>query len=387
LLEPNVKHRFFVMPAVPLAKTAPQAAVTPFLSVRNLTKNFGKFRALDRIDLDVTKGEFICFLGPSGCGKTTLLRAIAGLDLQSEGQVFINGRDVSHAPPALRDFGIVFQSYALFPNLTIHDNVGYGLVNQKQSRQQISDRVAELLELVGLTDQALKYPVQLSGGQQQRVALARALATSPGLLLLDEPLSALDARVRLRLREEIRGLQRRFGVTTIMVTHDQEEALSMADRIIVMNNGVVEQVGTPQEIYGKPATAFVADFIGRLTMLSGEMVGPNRVKIGSVILDCSDADTLPRGTRVDVALRPESVQLQMVQNGQNNGFDAKILEVEFLGAYSRAKLAFGDDNDIIFLADFSANVMRDFEIIPGRSASVILPSEALRVFPVSVSPA
>jgi iron(III) transport system ATP-binding protein len=387
LLEPNLKHRFFVMPAVPLAKTEPQSIATPFLSVRNLTKNFGKFRALDRINLDVMKGEFVCFLGPSGCGKTTLLRAIAGLDLQSEGQVFINGRDVSHEPPALRDFGIVFQSYALFPNLTIHDNVSYGLVNQKQSRQQISDRVAELLELVGLTDQASKYPVQLSGGQQQRVALARALATSPSLLLLDEPLSALDARVRLRLREEIRGLQRRFGVTTIMVTHDQEEALSMADRIVVMNEGLVEQIGTPQEIYGKPAAAFVADFIGRLTMLSGEMFGPNRVKIGGITFDCSDADTLSQGTRVDVALRPESVQLQMANKSQNNRLDAKVLEVEFLGAYSRAKLAFGDANDIICLADFSANVMRECEIIPGQSVSVILPPQALRVFPVKVSPA
>jgi iron(III) transport system ATP-binding protein len=375
------------MPVVPLTKTEPQSAVAPFLRVRNLTKNFGKFRALDRINLDVMKGEFVCFLGPSGCGKTTLLRAIAGLDLQSSGEVFINGRDVSHASPASRDFGIVFQSYALFPNLTIHDNVSYGLVNQKQSRQQISDRVAELLHLVGLTDQASKYPVQLSGGQQQRVALARALATSPGLLLLDEPLSALDARVRLRLREEIRGLQRRLGVTTIMVTHDQEEALSMADRIVVMNNGIVEQVGAPQEIYGKPASAFVADFIGRLTMLSGEMVGPNRVKIGSVTFDCFDAENLAQGTRVDVALRPEAVQMQVVRKAHKNRFDAKVLDVEFLGAYSRAKLSLGDDHTLIFLADFSANVMRDSEVHRGQLVSVVLPSQALRVFPAQVSSA
>jgi iron(III) transport system ATP-binding protein len=373
------------MPPASPAKTTLRAASDVFLAVRNLTKNFGKFRALDSVNLEVVKGEFVCFLGPSGCGKTTLLRAIAGLDLQSDGQIFINGRDVSHAPPAARDFGIVFQSYALFPNLTIQENVGYGLVNQNQSREQISDRVKELLLLVGLADQATKYPAQLSGGQQQRVALARALATSPGLLLLDEPLSALDARVRLRLREEIRGLQRRLGVTTIMVTHDQEEALSMADRIVVMNQGVVEQIGTPQEIYGKPATAFVADFVGRLTMFSGEIVGKNRVRLGSVTLDCVDAENLQSGTRVDVALRPESVQLQPAKKGQKNRIKAKILEVEFLGAYSRAKLAFGDQQDVICLADFSANVMRDSVVISGKAISVILPPEALRVFPVKVS--
>ncbi len=188
----------------------------------------------------------------------------------------IAGRDVSHLPPAARDFGIVFQSYALFPNLTVAANVGYGLVNRRAGRAEIDARVAELLALVGLPEQGTKYPVQLSGGQQQRVALARALATSPGLLLLDEPLSALDARVRLRLRDEIKALQRRLGVTTIMVTHDQEEALAMADRIVVMNQGVIEQVGTPSEIYRKPATAFVADFVGTMTFLDAEVTGPDR---------------------------------------------------------------------------------------------------------------
>src|SRR5215211_2833797 len=224
----------------------------PFLRIERLWKRFGAFTALKAIDLEVRRGEFVCFLGPSGCGKTTLLRVIAGLDRQDEGRIEIAGRDVSHLPPAARDFGIVFQSYALFPNLTVAQNVGYGLVNGRRPAAEVKRRVEELLALVGMPEQSAKYPVQLSGGQQQRVALARALATSPGLLLLDEPLSALDAKVRVRLRDEIKALQRRLGVTTIMVTHDQEEALSMADRIVVMNNGVIEQVGTAEEIYRNP---------------------------------------------------------------------------------------------------------------------------------------
>ena len=244
-----------------------------YLEVRNLHKRFGDFIALGDISLDVAEGEFVCFLGPSGCGKTTLLRAIAGLDPQTSGTIHQKGRDVSTLPPSQRDFGIVFQSYALFPNLTVVDNVGYGLVSRRQKRGEIAKRVAELLALVGLPDAGPQYPAQLSGGQQQRVALARALATSPGLLLLDEPLSALDARVRLRLRHEIKALQRRLGVTTIMVTHDQEEALTMADRIVVMNHGTIEQVGTPQEVYAAPATAFVADFVGAMNFLDGSLRG------------------------------------------------------------------------------------------------------------------
>src|SRR3954453_12205655 len=267
--------------------SAPSAQ--PFLRIRNLEKRFSQFTALKDIDLDVTRGEFVCFLGPSGCGKTTLLRAIAGLDPQDEGTIEIAGRDVSRQPPAARDFGIVFQSYALFPNLTVAANVGYGLVNRRAGKAELNRRVAELLTLVGLPEQGAKYPVQLSGGQQQRVALARALTPSPGLLLLDEPLSALDARVRLRLRDEIRSLQRRLGVTTIMVTHDQEEALAMADRIVVMNQGVIDQVGRPLEIYRAPATPFVADFVGSMTFLDAEISGADRLRIGTLEIICADA--------------------------------------------------------------------------------------------------
>src|SRR3954453_12418065 len=270
-------------------RTNGRATASPFLRIRALEKRFGAFTALKDIDLDVSKSEFVCFLGPSGCGKTTLLRAIAGLDPQDEGTIEIAGRDVSRLPPAARDFGIVFQSYALFPNLTVAANVGYGLVNRRAGRAELDRRVAELLALVGLPEQGIKYPVQLSGGQQQRVALARALATSPGLLLLDEPLSALDARVRVRLRDEIKQLQRRLDVTTIMVTHDQEEALAMADRIVVMREGVIEQVGTPSDIYRSPATPFVADFVGSMTFLDAEISGADRLRIGTLEIICADA--------------------------------------------------------------------------------------------------
>ena len=267
----------------------------PYLVIRNVTKRFGSFLALDDVSLDVYRGEFVSFLGPSGCGKTTLLRAISGLDIQNTGAIEQDGRDISRLPVGARDFGIVFQSYALFPNLNVRDNVAYGLVSEGLPREEINRRVTALLALVGLPEQARKYPIQLSGGQQQRVALARALALSPGLLLLDEPLSALDARVRARLRGEIRDLQGRLGITTIMVTHDQEEALTMSDRIVVMNAGRIEQVGTPGEIYGRPATPFVADFVGRMNFLEGRILDDTRIDVRGATLMIRGADPVRAG--------------------------------------------------------------------------------------------
>ena len=305
------------------------AASNPFVSIRNLTKRFGTFTALRDISLDVACGEFVCFLGPSGCGKTTLLRAIAGLDPQDAGIIVMSGRDVSRAPPAARDFGIVFQSYALFPNLTVAANVGYGLVNRRRAKSEIADRVRELLALVGLPDQGRKYPAQLSGGQQQRVALARALATSPGLLLLDEPLSALDARVRLRLRDEIKALQRRLGVTTIMVTHDQDEAMIMADRIVVMNQGVIEQVGTPMEIYRRPASAFVADFVGTMTFLSAEVAGPRQARVGTADIVCDREVGFRPGSEVRLGLRPEEVRVRNIDGAAPNRLAARVVDARF----------------------------------------------------------
>jgi iron(III) transport system ATP-binding protein len=356
------------------------AAASPLLRIRNLTKKFGQFTALNDVSLDVPKGEFVCFLGPSGCGKTTLLRAIAGLDPQDAGMIEIAGRDVSHLPPAARDFGIVFQSYALFPNLTVGANVGYGLVNRRAGRAVMDARVTELLTLVGLTDQQKKYPVQLSGGQQQRVALARALATSPGLLLLDEPLSALDARVRLRLRDEIKMLQRRLGVTTIMVTHDQEEALAMADRIVVMNQGVIEQVGTPQEIYRNPTTAFVADFVGTMTFLDAEIAGPMSLRVGAIELACPDAKRFTVGSSVRIGLRPEEIRVRNIDRATPNQIATRVTSLDFLGSFCRARLKPDAAPGVAILADFSLNLMRDLAVAEGQPLTVALPPESLRVF-------
>jgi iron(III) transport system ATP-binding protein len=362
------------------ARTASDAASSPFVRVRGLSKQFGKFKALTNVSLDVDKGEFVCFLGPSGCGKTTLLRAIAGLDPQSEGRIEIGRRDVSNLPPAARDFGIVFQSYALFPNLTVAANVGYGLVNRRAGRAEIDRRVSELLTLVGLTEHGSKYPVQLSGGQQQRVALARALATSPGLLLLDEPLSALDARVRLRLRDEIKALQRRLGVTTIMVTHDQEEALAMADRIVVMREGVIEQVGTPAEIYRSPATAFVADFVGTMTFLDGLVTGPDRLRVGGIELACYGVNGFKHGDPVRIGLRPEEVRVRNIDASTPNQIAAKVSLLDFLGSFCRARLEPEAAPGVAILADFSANAMRDLSVSQGQRLTIALPPESLRLF-------
>jgi len=350
------------------------------LEVRNLTKRYGDFTALGDISLDIAEGEFVCFLGPSGCGKTTLLRAIAGLDPQTSGTIHQKGRDVSALPPAKRDFGIVFQSYALFPNLTVTGNVGYGLVSRRLNRADIVKRVDELLALVGLPDSGPKYPAQLSGGQQQRVALARALATSPGLLLLDEPLSALDARVRLRLRHEIKALQRRLGVTTIMVTHDQEEALTMADRIVVMNQGAIEQVGTPQEIYRRPATAFVADFVGSMNFLAGTLLAPDKVKVAGLTFDCAAQDGLAPGSKVALCIRPEDVRVRDLPADVANRVGVEVADLDFVGAFCRATLKIRDAADVAMTADFSSNLIRDLGVELGRKLDVALPPDRLRVF-------
>jgi len=238
-----------------------------YLSLRGITKTFDGVTALDGVSLDIDEGEFVCFLGPSGCGKTTLLRIIAGLEKPDAADIRFAGRVLTDIPARERNFGIVFQSYSLFPNMTVARNIAYGLECRKWPRQDIPDRVAAMLALVNLADQADKHPHQLSGGQQQRVALARALAGKPEVLLLDEPLSALDAKVREELRAEVKDLQARLGVTTIMVTHDQHEAMEVADRIVVMNRGRIEQVGRPVDLYERPANRFVAGFIGRINVV------------------------------------------------------------------------------------------------------------------------
>ncbi|MBL4918454.1 putative 2-aminoethylphosphonate ABC transporter ATP-binding protein [Szabonella alba] len=351
-------------------------AAQPYLEIRNLWKAFGDFVALRDIDLDIHPGEFVCFLGPSGCGKTTLLRAIAGLDPQSRGTIRQGGKDISTLPASGRDYGIVFQSYALFPNLTVERNIAFGLENTGRPKAEIKARVAELLALVGLPEQGQKYPAQLSGGQQQRIALARAIAISPGLLLLDEPLSALDAKVRVHLRHEIKELQRKLGVTTIMVTHDQEEALSMADRIVVMNHGVIEQVGTPTEIYRHPATLFVADFIGETNHFDAQ-VQSGRVQMAGLDLAAVTGGHAP-GSAVRVAIRPEDI-LPMASDAPEaeNRLAAQVADMEFLGSYWRAHLKVGE---VALVANFSMNAVRRFDIRSGAAQLVEIPAERVLVF-------
>ena len=371
----------------PLGDIAMQDAATKpaYLQIDGLWKAFGEFVALRNISLSIREGEFVCFLGPSGCGKTTLLRAIAGLDLQSRGTIHQAGKDISTLPPSQRDYGIVFQSYALFPNLTIEQNIAFGLENTRRPRAEIEARVKELLALVGLADQARKYPAQLSGGQQQRIALARAIAISPGLLLLDEPLSALDAKVRVHLRHEIKELQRKLGVTTIMVTHDQEEALSMADRIVVMNHGVIDQVGTPTEIYRHPKTLFVADFIGETNQFPARIAGPSKLALVATDLACAPHG-LPEGSEATAVIRP--VDIIPHGNGTTesigtpeNLIDVKVEKMEFLGAFWRCRLSSPRFGDRILIADFSINAVRRLGIEIGGTMQVELPCERVLVFP------
>jgi iron(III) transport system ATP-binding protein len=350
-----------------------------YLVVDKVTKSFGQFQAVREASFTVKRGEFVCFLGPSGCGKTTLLRMIAGLETMSSGRVVQDGRDISWLPPSQRDFGIVFQSYALFPNLTVFDNVAYGLRGRGKGAAEIAGRVDELLTLVGLPGEAKKYPAQISGGQQQRVALARALAISPGLLLLDEPLSALDARVRVYLRHEICALQKRLGVTTIMVTHDQEEALTMADRIAVMNAGQVEQFDTPAAVYAVPSTPFVADFVGTTNFLRAKLAEPGKIVSGGVEIAADTPANLNRGADVRVCVRPEDVMVRGVNDATPNRVDVTVEELVFMGAFSRARLAGPEGMSIS--ADFSANLLRDHALATGARIKVALPADRLRVFP------
>ncbi|MHC5225004.1 putative 2-aminoethylphosphonate ABC transporter ATP-binding protein [Ignatzschineria sp. LJL83] len=358
-----------------------------YLQLSGIHKRFGNFTALKEIDLSLNRGELICFLGPSGCGKTTLLRIIAGLETQSSGMIHQDGRDISHAPIEKRDYGIVFQSYALFPNLTIYQNIAYGLVNQKMPKKAIKARVTELLETVGLSGSENKYPAQLSGGQQQRIALARALATSPNLLLLDEPLSALDATVRTHLRQEICHLQKKLGITTIMVTHDQEEALSIADRIVVMNHGKIEQVGTPFEIYSNPVSPFVASFVGRVNQISGKSLGNRRFQFGEQTVSLPDnsennenPENIPQGDNVMAYIRPEDYEIVAdQQSNQTEGFTGIIENLEFLGSHTLATFN-TPENDTPLTLLFSLQDNLKHQISIGKSLKIRFPESKMNIF-------
>ncbi len=351
----------------------------PHLELRDIGQQFGSFVALHRINLSVQTGEFVTLLGPSGCGKTTLLRAIAGLDPPSSGRILMGGRDVTTLPPAERDVGIVFQSYALFPNLTVAQNVAYGLRGPAWPRARARDRTAELLTMVGLADQAAKHPGALSGGQQQRVALARALAREPALLLLDEPLSALDALVREHLRQEIRSLQQRLGVTTILVTHDQEEALGISDRVVVMSRGRIAQTGTPTEIYDAPADPFVASFVGRASRFAAVVdAPPGTLRAGPHRLHAEAARPLLFGTPVTCFLRPEHLRLHRPANPPAGSLEAIVTGMEFLGPVCRITL---EAPSLRLLATVAPDALASLGAQPGAILAASLSAAHLMVFP------
>ncbi|GLS86601.1 ABC transporter ATP-binding protein [Cypionkella aquatica] len=313
-----------------------------YLDLNGLQKSFGANQVVKSFDLGIEKGEFVSLLGPSGCGKTTVLRMVAGFEAPSSGVIRIDGQDVTALRPNQRNIGMVFQAYALFPNLNVAQNVGFGLKIAGVPAAEITARVAEMLAMIGLPEMGARYPFQLSGGQQQRVALARALAPRPRVLLLDEPLSALDAKIRVSLRAEIRDIQRKLGITTIFVTHDQEEALSMSDRVVVMNGGRAEQVGAPFEIYNHPATRFVAQFVGTLNTLDGVVTDAalGEVTVQGQSLRLPQPIAAAQGATVGLALRPEVVHLEADAAQISRGdfaLPAKIAAVQFLGAVIRVK--------------------------------------------------
>jgi putative spermidine/putrescine transport system ATP-binding protein len=317
-----------------------------YLQLENLHREFGTVKALNGINITLGEGEFLSLLGPSGCGKTTALRLVAGFDRPDQGRIVVEGRDITGVSPNKRDMGMVFQAYSLFPNMTARQNVEFGLRIRRRDRATRAKRVDELLELVGLGHAGDRYPHQLSGGMQQRVALARALAIEPRVLLLDEPLSALDAKVRVQLREEIRRIQLELGITTLYVTHDQEEALAISDHVAVMYGGVIEQMGTPSEMYTSPKTPFVAEFIGTMNRLEAQVVdgAAGEVEHAGTRLRIEAARGRASGQRVLILIRPEALELTAAGNGaaaDGNALEAEVLTQTFLGPVTRLKMTGG----------------------------------------------
>jgi putative spermidine/putrescine transport system ATP-binding protein len=349
--------------------------------LEDLSRSFGTTRALDGLSIEIAPGELVALLGPSGCGKTTALRIVAGFESADAGSVIVDGKDMSSVPSSRRDMGMVFQSYSLFPNMPALDNVAFGLRMRKLGPAARRQRAGDLLDMVGLAPQARQYPHQLSGGQQQRVALARALAIEPRVLLLDEPLSALDAKVRLQLREQIRTLQQRLGTTTLFVTHDQEEALSMADRVGVMRQGKLEQIAAPDELYEDPATAFVAEFVGIMNRIPGQLQAGGMVSVlggtvpvrgpgGSV--GQSPDQAIGGDQAVDVLVRPEGLTMQLGQNG--NGI---VTTRNFLGSVTRVGVLLAGDVAVQIDKPSSEAAA----LAPGTSVSVSLPAQPVLIAP------
>ena len=343
------------------------AAAPPAVELIDLRRSFSGTAALDGLHLTIEPGSLMCLLGPSGCGKTTALRIIAGLEHADAGEVRVGGKDVTRTPANKRDMGMVFQSYSLFPNLDALDNVAFGLRVRGWNNAKRRTRAGELLELVGLAEHSGKYTHQLSGGQQQRVALARALAIEPCVLLLDEPLSALDAVVRVRLRDEIRSLQTRLGITTVFVTHDQEEALCVADQVAVMKAGRLEQCAPPAEVYANPATAFVAEFIGTMNRLPGVVSGESVDVAGHRLAVRGER---PAEAEVSVLLRPEAVRFEASEEGT-----AVIRQAGFRGPITRIVAELADGTEV--LSDIASDSVG--ELAPGRKASMVVSDASVMV--------
>ena len=368
--------------AGPVAADGAAPAAPPALSLHDVHKRFGECRAVDGVTLEVREAELLAILGPSGCGKSTLLRVVAGLERQDAGRVVLHGRDVSTLPPAARGCGVVFQSYALFPNLTAIRNVAFGIDRRRHGRRAREQRAAALLGQVGLADEAAKYPAELSGGQQQRVALARALATDPAILLLDEPLSALDAKVRAMLRVEIRRLQQATRLTTLLVTHDQEEAMTMADRVAVMNHGRLVQVDGPRTIYQRPADEFTAAFVGVMNFVRGWTVGPGQaVTRGELTLRIAEAPGLAPGSRVDIGFRPEEATLEDAHWTRDNLLPCRVQRVEFRGPFVRHYVTLSGGETVV--VDLPAHEAPGADAPVDATTGLHVRPECVRVFPAA----
>jgi len=350
------------------------------LVLENISKHFGSLVAVQNVDLVIEPGEFVCFLGPSGCGKTTLLRIITGFEQQTIGNLIYDGNVINDVIPQKRDFGIVFQSYALFPNMTVHQNIAFGLKMRKVPKKLSDERVSEILQLMGLTDWVGHYPSQLSGGQQQRVALGRALAINPKVLLLDEPLSALDAKIRLRLRTVIKKLQEELGITMIYVTHDQEEALALADRVVVMREGEIRQIGTPWEIYKEPKTSFIAEFVGTSNFFTGKKKN-GKVQFGRLELTVSNLVDVDSET-VHLAIRPENIELVDETLSAENYLPSNVVEVEaevinFLGAIVRITFILEAEEMIV---DISEKEFEKINLKRKDKLKLYFPPDAFHVY-------
>ena len=350
------------------------------LVLENISKHFGSLVAVQNVDLVIEPGEFICFLGPSGCGKTTLLRIITGFEQQTIGNLIYDGKVINDVIPQKRDFGIVFQSYALFPNMTVHQNIAFGLNMRKVPKKLSDERVSEILQLVGLTEWERHYPSQLSGGQQQRVALGRAIAIKPRVLLLDEPLSALDAKIRLRLRTVIKKLQEELGITMIYVTHDQEEALAMADRVVIMRDGEIRQIGTPWEIYKEPKTSFIAEFVGISNFITAKKKN-GKVQFGQLEMVVSNLDDIDSQT-LYLAIRPENIELLAEDIPADNYLPSNIVEVEaeiinFLGAIVRVTFTLEAEEMIV---DISEKEFEKIKLKRKDKVRLYFPPEAFHVY-------